>query len=386
MKIIHVLRAPVGGLFRHVVDLTQGQIERGHDVGLIVDSGTGDHLGEKALRALEPKLALGLCRIPIARKPGLSDAVAIWRAARQIRATEADVVHGHGAKGGALARLVPTAKPVLRAYTPHGGSLHDAVGGRVGILLERMLRPFGHVYLFESEYSHGLYRKKVGAPPGISRVVHNGLHADEFEPIALDSDAGDLVYLGEMRRLKGVDLLLESIAELRRRGHAFTATLIGDGPDAAEFRTMAGQLRISDLVRFRAPMPARQGFALGRVVVLPSRAESLPYAVLEAVAAGKVLVTTKAGGIREIFGPFSDRLVPPGDVRALTETILGTIQYCDQAAVAAAALRERIRETFSVDRMVDSILGAYWEAGALFRQPLTLSAPKTAQRLNVTLR
>ena len=57
------------------------------------------------------------------------------------------------------------------------------------------------------------------------------------------------------------------------------------------------------------PMPARRAFALARTVVLPSRAESLPYVVLEAAAAGIPLIATRVGGIPEIFEGETERLV-----------------------------------------------------------------------------
>ena len=60
-------------------------------------------------------------------------------------------------------------------------------------------------------------------------------------------------------------------------------------------------------------MPARAAFALGRLMVAPSRAESLPYIVLEAAAAAVPLITTNVGGIPEVFGPQAGRLVAPGD-------------------------------------------------------------------------
>src|SRR5271170_303511 len=56
LKIVHILRSPVGGLFRHVLDVTHGQIERGHQVGLIVDSLTGGARAEGMLAELAPKL------------------------------------------------------------------------------------------------------------------------------------------------------------------------------------------------------------------------------------------------------------------------------------------------------------------------------------------
>ena len=58
-------------------------------------------------------------------------------------------------------------------------------------------------------------------------------------------------------------------------------------------------------------MPARQAFALGRIIVVPSRAEAMPYIVLEALAAGKPMIATAVGGIPEIFGAGSPALVRP---------------------------------------------------------------------------
>ena len=364
MKILHVLRAPVGGLFRHVVDLAHGQVARGHEVGLIADSSTASPVSENMLAALAPKLSLGLSRFRIYRQPGPADAAAVWHVARRIAATGAGIVHGHGAKGGALARLAPAGQAVLRAYTPHGGSLHDAVGGRISVLMERALKRRGSLYLFESAYSHDVYRRKVGRPAGSARVVHNGIRQDECAPVTLAAEASDFVYLGEMRALKGVDVLIDALAHLQYGGRRLTATLIGDGPDAAQFRARAAAHGLAELVRFHKPMPARQAFALGRVVVVPSRAESLPYVVLEAAGAGKPLLATKVGGIPEVFGPLADRLVTPDNVGALAEALIDAVDCRAAAERAATALRARIQAGFSVDVMVDAVLNAYRQARA----------------------
>ncbi len=73
LKIIHVLRAPLGGLFRHVLDLTREQIARGHQVGLITDSLTGGERAEYVLRELSPSLSLGIRRLPMRRNPAPDD-------------------------------------------------------------------------------------------------------------------------------------------------------------------------------------------------------------------------------------------------------------------------------------------------------------------------
>jgi glycosyltransferase involved in cell wall biosynthesis len=365
MKILHVLRAPVGGLFRHVVDLAHGQIERGHAVGLIADSTAANAVSESMLAALAPKLSLGLSRVRIFRQPGPADLAAVWHVTRRIQETGAEIVHGHGAKGGALARLAPSRQAPVRAYTPHGGSLHNGVGGRVHVLMERILKPHGQLYLFESAYSSEVFRRKLGEAASPVRVVHNGVRREECEPIAPTADASDLVYLGEMRALKGVDVLIEALARLRDSGRSITATLVGDGPDAAALRAKTVALGLGEQVRFCKPMPARQALARGRVVTVPSRAESLPYVVLEAAAAGKPLIATNVGGIPEVFGPLAHRLVRPDNAEALAGAIANAVDCPAATAEAAAALRARVQAAFSVDAMVDGVISAYRQARAL---------------------
>src|SRR5947209_4101270 len=106
LNILHVFRAPVGGLFRHVIDLARGQIARGHRVGLIADASTGGSAAEAALAKLSPQLALGLSRTSMSRHVGLLDLAAARHVAQRAARVGADVLHGHGAKGGAYARLL----------------------------------------------------------------------------------------------------------------------------------------------------------------------------------------------------------------------------------------------------------------------------------------
>jgi hypothetical protein len=70
LKILHILRAPLGGLFRHVLDVAHGQSQRGHRIGLIVDSTTGGARAEAILADLAPSLELGLERTAIGRELG----------------------------------------------------------------------------------------------------------------------------------------------------------------------------------------------------------------------------------------------------------------------------------------------------------------------------
>lgn len=362
LNILHVFRAPIGGLFRHVLDLAEEQIARGHRVGLIADSITGGERAERVLSQLEPKLALGLTRVPMRRHLNPGDATVLGHVMGRIAKSNADVVHGHGAKGGAYARLAFLSPRAVRAYTPHGGSLlfgHDSLAGKFYLTTEKLLMLRGDLFLFESAYSGDVFRRKIGTPKGLVRIVHNGVSRKEFAPIVARAEATDLVFLGELRPVKGIDVLVDAIARLKRDGRLVTVTLVGDGPERAALQAQVERLNLTDAIQFRPAMPAREAQALGRIMVVPSRAESLPYVVLEAAAAGVPLIATRVGGIPEIYGPLSDNLVPADDSGALVDAIARALDRPDVTAEIARGVRERVSASFSVDVMVDGILSAY---------------------------
>lgn len=371
LNILHVFRTPVGGLFRHVVDLAREQAARGHRVGLIADSTTGGERAEQAFEALKPSLALGITRTPMQRNPGPGDWPALRHAMRRSAEVRADVLHGHGAKGGAYARLAFNNSRAVRAYTPHGGSLlfnNDNLAGRFYLTTERFLTLRGDLFLFESQFSADMFRTKIGTPAGRVQVVHNGVLQAEFEPITPQSDATDLVFMGELRHLKGVDVLIDAIAQLRHAGRPVTATLVGSGADGQQLKAQVDNLGLSSAVQFKPAMPARQAMALGRIMVVPSRAESLPYVVLEAAAGSVPLITTNVGGISEIYGPQSGALIPADDIGALTTAIAKTLDGGAATTAFAAQLRTRVSQHFSVKAMADGVLAAYETALADLRQ------------------
>jgi glycosyltransferase involved in cell wall biosynthesis len=187
------------------------------------------------------------------------------------------VLHGHGAKGAALARLTPSAPNAIRVYTPHGGSLvyrPGTLGGGFYRTLEWLLKWRTDLFLFESSYIAGLFRTEIGHPPGIVRIVHNGVGDAEFAPIVPRPDATDIICLGELRPVKAFDVLIEALGILKGNGRRVSATIAGEGPDEAELKALAEQFGVADLVRFVGYPPAREAFAMGRMMVIPSRAES----------------------------------------------------------------------------------------------------------------
>jgi len=127
----------------------------------------------------------------------------------------------------------------------------------------------------------------------------------------------------------------------------------------------AAALALTETVRFVGALPARSAFALGRLLVVPSRAESLPYIVLEGAAATVPMIATHVGGIPEIFGAEATNLVPPDNPSALAQAIIAAV--ADPAVPRAAAwrLRMRVSALFSSDAMTDAVLTAYRDALAI---------------------
>lgn len=369
LRIVHVFRAPVGGLFRHVLDLTRAQIARGHAVGLIADSTTGGEAAEKQFAELLPKLSLGIMRLPIHRLPHPSDLGAAIAINRRIAALKPDVVHGHGSKGGVYARangLFSGSDSPVRIYTPHGGSLNYEPGSlshRIFMAMEALLAMRTDALLFESAFIASRFEAFVGKPKGLARIIPNGVSEDEFTPVQPRADAVDLLYVGELRDAKGIDTLIDAMVLLGRRGLTPRLLLIGGGPNRLALERQAQEAGLADRIVFGSPRPAREAFALGRAMVVPSRFESLPYIVLEAAAAGVPLVATNVGGVSEVFGPYANRLIEPDKPEILAHALARLLsQPAETLHEEAQALSAYVASRFSVSRMVDDVLQGYRDA------------------------
>ena len=366
MRIMHCLRAPVGGLFRHVLDLAGEQAARGHDVGIIADSNAEDALTGAKFAMLAPSLTLGIARTPMSRQPGLGDFNAYRSVLAHAAPLDLDVLHGHGAKGGAYARLTARAlkrrsQNVKAFYTPHGGSLNYKPGSlqaRVFLKGEKLLERMTAGLIFESDFAARVYESRIGFDHAPYRVIHNGVQPSDFSERVLSPDARDILYIGELRAIKGVDTLLNALAQLNI-DRPVTATIVGSGPDAEKLKAQAAGLGLAEKVVFTGALPASKGFALGRIMAVPSLAESFPYVVLEAAAAGIALVSTSVGGIPEIVAGTDTELIQAGDAQALARALSFALDNPQAAQAKAARLKANVGTKFTVAAMTTAVLDFY---------------------------
>jgi glycosyltransferase involved in cell wall biosynthesis len=377
LRILHVFRAPLGGLFRHVLDVARGQAERGHQVGIFCDATTGGARADAVFRELSQALTLGITRVPMSRYPSLTDVRAQMAQTALRKRLAPDIVHCHGSKGGVYGRLPALLSPRRRyvtAYTPHGGSFNYKPGStehRIYMSVERLLEGATDMFLFESRFIAGRFEAYIGHPPKTDhRIVLNGISEAEFEPIDHGGAGFDLLYLGELRSAKGVDTLIDALALLRRRdGLTPRILIVGSGPDEAELKGMATARGIADQCVFEPPGPIRKALAQARAMVIPSRAESLPYVILEAAAAAQPLISTDVGGINEIYGPrHRHRLIAANDPAILAAAIHAMLATPEAERLAEAAdLAAHVRQHFRLDTMVDGVIAAYRDALAARR-------------------
>ena len=185
-----------------------------------------------------------------------------------------------------------------------------------------------------------------------SRVLHNVLDERTFVAPTADEavDPNRLLFVGVIRHVKGLDILLRALAILRVRRPALSLVVIGRGflrgykEDERRVRRLADELRLADCVHWAGELPPSAVAALMRgsaVVVIPSRRESFCSVGVEALASGTPVVATRCGGPEEYVRDACGRLVPIEDPEALAraiEDVLSTRNHFDRAKLSAYAM------------------------------------------------
>lgn len=376
LRILQILRAPVGGLFRHVNDLTRELAARGHAIGIVADTITSDALTAERLGSLAPLCSLGIHQFPMPRTIGAGDFTTPFKVRALARRLNVDVLHGHGAKGGVQARFARAGRNGRVALnTPHGGVLNYKPGSLQGNFfraIERGIMRWTDAYIFESRFAQQAFNAQLGKPPCPGPVIHNGLTPEGFVPVVPDLDARDFVFIGEFREVKGISYLLEALAQAKSPdGRPATLAMAGGGPDLDAIKAQIARLGVEARVDLLGVKPARPTLKRGRCLVVPSLAESLPYVILEAASAGRPVIATDVGGVAEIFGPTSESLVPAANSEALRIEMQRFLDDPESSDREAEKRLGYIRAGFSVSHMTDQIESLYREILATRRAALT---------------
>jgi glycosyltransferase involved in cell wall biosynthesis len=169
-----------------------------------------------------------------------------------------------------------------------------------------------------------------------------------------------ILYVGQLIAMKGVDVLLRAMQRLLQRRRATLVLAYHNGELEARCRQLAQRLGISEHVRFAGfvyPQALPSTYRGASVLVLPSYAESLPSVITEAMLCGVPVVATNIGGIAYQLGPFGT-LVPPGDADALASALVGALEH-PLRPDRQVEMTEYARGAFSVRAMIEGHLALY---------------------------
>ncbi len=183
-------------------------------------------------------------------------------------------------------------------------------------------------------------------------VLENGVDLGRFESLPPpDARAKRVGVVANLRPVKGVDVFARAAATIGDPSVSFHVA--GDGEQRPELERLIAELGLGGRFHLAGNVADVPGFlAELDVVVLPSHAEGMSNAVLEALAAGRPVVATDVGANAHLLGGGAyGVLVPPGDPAALAVAIDGLLADPARARALAAAGRAHVRTTYSRDAM-----------------------------------
>ena len=187
-----------------------------------------------------------------------------------------------------------------------------------------------------------------------------------------------LVHIGRLIRAKGVFEALEGLALARQQGVTAHLVIAGDGPALAELRDAVDRLGLTAQVTFAGPTFGEAKVKLlgdDDVLVFPTyHREGLPYALLEAMAAGVVPITTRVAAIPDVVAEGVHGLfVPPRDPEAIARALITLDADRGRLARMGAASRERVLAAYSIGRLADDFAALYSSLRSASVAPRTAS-------------
>jgi len=160
---------------------------------------------------------------------------------------------------------------------------------------------------------------------GVDTAMFSPAEAGEARTrLGLSLDAPLALWVGRMVPVKGLEVLLEGWRLLLPRVSGARLVLVGEGPDLASLRNQTARLGLGNSVTFAGPRPHSElpdWYRAADVTVLPSLSEGIPNILLESLACGTPFVASDVGGVRELEGGSFCRVVPPGQPKALAESL-----------------------------------------------------------------
>ena len=232
----------------------------------------------------------------------------------------------------------------------------------------------------ETDYSCNLLRGRCPDSAAKIHRVYNGIDLERF-PAPRDETArvphGEqavvapyhvphIVSVGRLVAFKGFEHLIDACAELARRGFDFTCHIVGDGPLRETLKAKIEKLNLSSRINLLGSLSQKavleelrnaDVFALASVTDAQGASDVFPTVILEAMAGGRPVLSTRLAGIPElVIDGETGVLVPPGDTSALAEALAQLVCDCELRLRYGRSGRTRIEQCFRIEHTVAPLL------------------------------
>ncbi len=369
MKILHIYKdyAPVlGGIENHVRVLAEAGAARGHDVTVLVAS-----LDRRTCR----ETMNGVQVIKTSRWINISSAPispAMFREARNLGQT-ADIVHLHFPYPlGELAYLFSgsRAKTIITYHSDIVRqkalrTIYQPFLWRILRKADRLIATSGR-YIDTSPYLNPFKSKCVIIPLGTDVVqfakVDQQRAAALRQQLKKKDDEWLLLSVGRLRYYKGLDDLIRALPAVPNA----RSIIVGSGPMEVPWKELARSVGVADRVVFAGAAPEEQlplYYAAADVFVLPAnaRAEAFGTVIVEALAAGKPVISTEVGTGTSWVNVDGETgfIVPPHDPPALAQAINALLNDESLRQRLGRAAQQRAYHEFTVEKMIDRVYGEY---------------------------
>jgi glycosyltransferase involved in cell wall biosynthesis len=371
-RIALLVEASSAGVGRHVIDLGEQLMTLGHEVHLLYSPFRADKRFLVGVSRLMAAGAIAL-EINIAHAIHPSDIRAITMIRRHLRRHGPfDLLHAHSSKAGFLGRVAAVSR--CRAiYTPHAFltmSLSDkSMRYQCVRTLERVLSLLCTDILCVSSEERA-HAKEIGINSNKLQLVWNGIDAEDAaaagkhreavrSSIGLRANELCIGFVGRLCPQKAPDLLVEAFARLAANASMAKLCIVGDGPLLPELRRQALRLGVHERTIFTGACDGLTYMSAFDIFALPSQYEGFPYVMVEALAMGLPIVSTRVGGSSALVAPDQNGyLVEPGDTVGFSCALERLLKDASvRSAMASASLQRS--SLFTVQRMAAETMAVY---------------------------